>query len=148
MRIPPSDFPLLDEMMGGSLYMSLSTRLSWIKCLFLIKMFLRFSKGRIFFQTSLFFCKTDLFSVNLTSEVIFSMRLWGFKMCADLKYSLVVKSLAFVNSCIQKVNLFIRYFSRKFNWRVMPVCKSNEFIYLLPLSSPQWEKHRQSIFST
>ena len=38
-----------------------------------------------------------------------------FKMCADVKDSLVVKSLAFVNSCIQKVNLFIRYFSRKFN---------------------------------
>ena len=28
-----------------------------------------------------------------------------FKMCADVKDSLVVKSLAFVNSCIQKVNL-------------------------------------------
>ena len=38
-----------------------------------------------------------------------------FKMYADVKDSLVVKSLAFVNSCIQKVNLFIRYFSRKFN---------------------------------
>ena len=62
-----------------------------------------------------------------------------FKMCADVKDSLVVKSLAFANSCIQKVNIFIRYFSRKFNWRVKPVCKSNEFIYLLSLSSPQWE---------
>ena len=26
-----------------------------------------------------------------------------------------LKSLAFVNGCIQKVNLFMRYFSRKFN---------------------------------
>ena len=33
-----------------------------------------------------------------------------FKMCADVNYSLVVKSLAFVNSCIQKVNPFITYF--------------------------------------
>ena len=56
-----------------------------------------------------------------------------FKMCPDVKDSLVVKYLTFVNSCIQKVNLFIRYFSRKFN------SKSNEFIYLLPLSSPQLE---------
>ena len=38
-----------------------------------------------------------------------------FKMCADVKDFLVVKSLAFVNSYVQKVNLFIRYFSRKFN---------------------------------
>ena len=64
-----------------------------------------------------------------------------FKMCADVKDSLVVKSLAFVNSCIQKVNLFIAYFSCKFNWRVMPVCKSNEFVYLLSLSSSQWENN-------
>ena len=43
-------------------------------------MFLRFckagwyvvTKGRIFFRTSLFFCKADFRSVNLTSEVIFS----------------------------------------------------------------------------
>ena len=42
-------------------------------------MFLRFgkaggyvvTKGRSFFRTSLFFCKADLRSVNLTSEVIF-----------------------------------------------------------------------------
>ena len=53
---------------------------------------------------------------------------------ANVKDSLVVKSLAFVNSCIQKVNLFIRYFSCKFNCTVMPVWKSNEFSYLLPLS--------------
>ena len=56
---------------------------------------------------------------------------------ANVKDSLVVKSLAFVNSCIQKVYLFIRYFSRKFKSRVMPVWKSNEFSYLLPLSHPQ-----------
>ena len=62
-----------------------------------------------------------------------------FKMCADVKDSLVVKSFTFVNSCIQKVNLFIRYFSRKFNLRVMPVYKGNEFTSLLSLSSPQWE---------
>ena len=36
-----------------------------------------------------------------------------FKMCADVKDSLVVKSLAFVNNCIQKVNLFIRYFKQE-----------------------------------
>ena len=30
------------------------------------------TKGRIFFCTSLFFCKADFRSVNLTSEVIFS----------------------------------------------------------------------------
>ena len=30
------------------------------------------TKGRIFFRTSLFFCKADFRSVNLTSEVIFS----------------------------------------------------------------------------
>ena len=49
------------------------------KCHLLIKMFLRFgkagwyvvTKGRIFFRTSLFFCKADFRSVNLTSEVIF-----------------------------------------------------------------------------
>ena len=29
------------------------------------------TKGRIFFRTSLFFCKADFRSVNLTSEVIF-----------------------------------------------------------------------------
>ena len=58
-------------------------------------------------------------------------------MLADVKDSLVVESLAFVNSCIEKVNLIIKYFSREFNCRVMPVCKSNEFFYLLPLSSPQ-----------
>ena len=190
-------------MMGGSLYISLSSGWSWIKCHLLIKMFLMFGKAgwyvvtkcSIFFRTSLFFCKADSRSVNLTSEVIFfyeivkvissakaffevvdvpiegfswrvssqkskgfalyetfsdPVRVTGremrvlkslcrFKMCADVKDSLVVKSLAFVNSCIQKVNLFIRYFSRKFNWRVMPVCKSNEFIYLLSLSSPQRE---------
>ena len=159
MRISPSDFPLLNEMMGGSLYMSLSTRLSWIKCLFLIKMFLRFGKGRISFRTSLFFCKADFCSVNLTSEVIFFYEIvrvtssakaffevvdvliegfsWGvrskkskgfalyetfsdpvrvaeremrilkslcrFKMCANVKDCLVVKSLAFINSCIWKV---------------------------------------------
>ena len=28
------------------------------------------TKGRIFFRTSLFFCKADFRSVNLTSEVI------------------------------------------------------------------------------
>ena len=52
-------------MMGGSLYISLSSGWSWIKCHLLIKMFLRFgkagwyvvTKGRIFFRTSLFFCK-------------------------------------------------------------------------------------------
>ena len=71
MRISPSDFLLLNEIMGGLLYMSFSSGFSWIKCHFLIKMFLRFSKGRIFFQTSLFFCKTNLCLVNLTSEVIF-----------------------------------------------------------------------------
>ena len=38
-----------------------------------------------------------------------------FKMCPDVKDSLVVKYLTFVKSCIQKVNLFIRYFSHKFN---------------------------------
>ena len=84
-RISPSDFALLYEMMGGSLYISLSSGWSWIKCHLLIKMFLRFgkagwyvvTKGRIFFRTSLFFCKADFRSVNLTSEVIFSMRLWG-----------------------------------------------------------------------
>ena len=50
-----------------------------------------------------------------------------------------MKSLAFVNSCIQNVDLFIKYFSRKFNCRVMPVWKSNEFSNLLPLSYPQRE---------
>ena len=54
-----------------------------------------------------------------------------------VKDYLVVKSRAFVNSCIQNVNLFIRYFSRKFNCRVMPVWKSNEFSNFLPLSYPQ-----------
>ena len=29
------------------------------------------TKGRIFFRTSLFFCKADFRSVNLTAEVIF-----------------------------------------------------------------------------
>ena len=61
------------------MYISLSTGWSWIKCHLLIKMFLRLckvgwyvvTKGRIFFRTSLFFCKTDFRSVNLTSEVIF-----------------------------------------------------------------------------
>ena len=43
---------------------------------------------------------------------------------ADVKDSLIVKSLAFVNSCIQNVNLFIRYLSRKFNCGVMAVWKS------------------------
>ena len=73
-RISPSDFALLYEMMGGSLYISLSSGWSWIKCHLLIKMFLRFckagwyvvTKGRIFFRTSLFFCKADFRSVNLT----------------------------------------------------------------------------------
>ena len=60
-----------------------------------------------------------------------------FKMCAGVKDFLVVKSLDFVNSSVQKVNLFIRYFSRKFNLRVMPVYKGNEFTSLLSLSSPQ-----------
>ena len=54
-----------------------------MKCHLLIKMFLRFgkagwhvvTKGRIFFHTSLFFCEADFCSVNLTSEVIFSVRL-------------------------------------------------------------------------
>ena len=82
-------------------------------------MFLRFckagcyavTKGRIFFSTSLFFCKANFRSVNLTSEVIFALyetfsdpvRVTGremrvlkslcrFKMCADVKDSLVVKS--------------------------------------------------------
>ena len=41
-----------------------------------------------------------------------------------------MKSLAFVNSSIQKVNLFIRYFSLKFNCRAMPLWKSDEFSYL------------------
>ena len=50
-----------------------------------------------------------------------------------------MKSLAFVNSCIQNVNLFIKYFSRKFNCRVMPLWKSNEFSNLFPLSYPQRE---------
>ena len=146
-------------MMGGSLYISLSSDLSWIKCHLLIKMFSRFGKGRSFFRTSLFFCKADFCSVNLTSEVIFFYEIvrvtssakaffevvdvliegfsWGvsskkskgfalyetfsdpvrvaeremrilksgcrFKMCVDVKDSLVVKSLAFVNSCIQKL---------------------------------------------
>ena len=45
-----------------------------------------------------------------------------FEMCVDVKDSLIVKSLAFVNSCNQKVSLFIRYFSRIFNCTVMPVC--------------------------
>ena len=66
-------------MMGGSLYISLSSGWSWIKCHLLIKMFLRFckagwyvvTKGRVFFRTSLFFCKADFRSVNWTSEVIF-----------------------------------------------------------------------------
>ena len=65
-------------MMGRSLYISLSSGWSWIKCHLLIKMFLRFgkvgwyvvAKGRIFFRTSLFFCKADFRSVNLTAEVI------------------------------------------------------------------------------
>ena len=64
-------------MMGGS-YISLSSGWSWSKCHLLIKMFLRFgkggwyvvTKGRIFFCTSLFFCKADFRSVNLTSELI------------------------------------------------------------------------------
>ena len=73
-RISPSDFALLYEMMEGSLYISLNSGWSWIKCHLLIKMFLRFgkagwyvvTKGRIFFRTSLFFCKANFRSVNLT----------------------------------------------------------------------------------
>ena len=132
-------------MMGGSLHISLSSGWSWIKCHLLIKMFLRFckagwyvvTKGRIFFRTSLFFCKAHFRSVNLTSEVIFFYEIvrvtssakacnWGvssqksksfalyetfsdpvrvigremhvlkslcrFKMCADVKDSLGLKS--------------------------------------------------------
>ena len=45
----------------------------------------------------------------------------------------------FCKQCIQNVNLFIKYFSRKFNCRVMPVWKSNEFSNLFPLSYPQRE---------
>ena len=156
-------------MMGGSSNISLSSAWSWIKYHLLIKMFSRFgkavwyvvTKGRIFFRTSLFFCKAYFRSVNLTSEGIISLRLWGqplarrrffedvdvliegfswvssqkskgfalyetfsgpvrvvgremrvlmslcrFKMNADVKDSLVKKSLPFVNSCIQKVNIF------------------------------------------
>ena len=71
-RISPSDFALLYEMMGSSLYISLSSGWSWIKCHLLIKMFLRFckagwyvvTKGRIVFRTSLFFCKADFRSVR------------------------------------------------------------------------------------
>ena len=141
-----------------------------IKCHLLIKMFLRFckagwyvvTKGRVFFRTSLFFCKADFRSVNWTSEVIFFYEIvrvtssakaffevldvliggfcWGvcsqkskglafyetfsdpvrvtgrkmrvfkslrrFKMCVDLKDSLVVKSLAFVNSCKHLLQVF------------------------------------------
>ena len=50
-----------------------------------------------------------------------------------------MKSLAFVNSCIQTVNLFMKYISSKFNCRVMPVWKSNEFSNLLPLNHSQGE---------
>ena len=71
MRISPSDFPLLNEMMVVLLYISLSTGLSWIKCHLLIKTFLRFGKGRISFRPSLFFCKADFLSINSTSKVIF-----------------------------------------------------------------------------
>ena len=66
-------------MVGGSLYTSLSSCWSWIKCHLLIKMFLRFgkagwyvvTKGKIFFRTSLFFCKADCRAINSTSGVIF-----------------------------------------------------------------------------
>ena len=67
---------------------------SWItgKCHLLIKTFLRFckvgwyvvTKGRIFFRTSLFFCKADFRSVNLTSEaVIGSCQRWFFLWDCD-----------------------------------------------------------------
>ena len=79
LTISPSDFPLLYEIMGGSLYISLSSGLSWINYHLLIKMFLRFGKAGWYVVTKgrMFFCKADFCSVNLTSEVIFSMRLWG-----------------------------------------------------------------------
>ena len=59
-------------------------------------------------------------------------------MRADVRDSLIVKSFAFVNSCIQKVSVFIRYFSRIFNCRVMPV--SSQFFTM--------RNYRQCIFST
>ncbi len=79
------DFPFLYEISGGSLNISPSSGWFWIKCHLLIKMFLRLgnagwyvvTKGRIFFRTFSFCCKADFRSVNLTSEVIFSIRLWG-----------------------------------------------------------------------
>ena len=59
-----------------------------------------------------------------------------FEMHAKVKDSLIVQSLAFVNSCIQKVSLFIRYFSRNFNCRVMPV--SSQFSTMRKLISSMY----------
>ena len=88
-------------------------------------------------STKAFFEVVDVlierFSWGVTAVVLRSVR----TSPTDVKDSLVVKSLAFVNSCIQNVNLFIRYFSHKFNCRVIPVWKSNEFSNLLPRSHPQ-----------
>ena len=116
------------------------------------------TKGRIFFRTPFFFCIADFRSINLTSEDFFVMVTsitkaffevvdvhierfsWGISsqkckgFARGCQEFLGCEMSCLLNSCIQKVNLFIRYFSRKFNCRVMPVWKSNEFSNFLPLS--------------
>ena len=55
---------------------------------------------------------------------------------ANVKDSFIVESLAFVNSCVQKVNFIVRDFSREFYCKVVSVCKDNKIVYLLLISTP------------
>ena len=76
-----------------------------------------FSRG-LSSQKSKGFAPYEIFSdpVRVTGREMRVLKsLCRFKMWEDFKDSLVVKSLAFVNSFIEKVNLFIRYLSHKFN---------------------------------
>ena len=56
------------------------------------------TKGRIFFRTSLFFCKADFRSVNLTSEVIFF-------------YEIVVRVSSSAKAFFEVVDVLIQGFS-------------------------------------
>ena len=55
------------------------------------------TKGRIFFRASLFFCKADFRSVNLTSEVIFFYE--------------IVRVTSSVKGFFEVVDVFIEEFS-------------------------------------
>ena len=61
----------------------------------------------------------------------------GFEMRAYIKYCGFFESFAFVYASIQERRFCFRYFSRKFDCRVMFICLLNELTYFISGNVPE-----------